>query len=233
MAEANASHFLFVFFQNAVNLLEHTEDDGASGLSRRAVFPMLKTFSRSMLVLGLLGTAPALAIKVSTGSPFAAPSVPKPAAQTQVSRSEWQEPVLELLVTVSALRDASLRSDFAPQQPETLSALLAALRQKPTLSAEAARQGLTDLRAALGSEGLRQLDEARAHLERRAARQLASSRIARDETLPPPAFYRLALQVPGGQAVVSAVQNGQEFNPFAGGIPAVTLRLIEARLKKF
>lgn len=193
---------------------------------------MLKTFSRSMFVLGLLGAAPALALKVGPGSPFAAPNVPKPAAQAPVSRSEWQEPALELLVTISALRDASLRNDFAPQQPEALARLLASLRQKPTLSAEAARQSLADLRAALGSEGLKQLNEARANLERRAARQIASSLIARDEELPPPAFYRLALQVPGGQAVVSAVQSGQEFNPFAGGIPAATLRLIETRLSR-
>ena len=88
------------------------------------------------------------------------------------------------------------------------------------------------LHAALGPTGERQLAEARAQLERRAALQLASSRLARDEGLPDRAFYRLAFQVPGGQGTVQAVLDGQDFNPFRQGLPASVLKLVESKLAR-
>ena len=190
------------------------------------------------VLMGLLALSGAFAIKIGPGSPLSPRSIPpqtapraaeEPAAPAQ---PEWDHPTFELLVTASALRDAARRSDFSVTHPADLKRELVRLRTLPALSPAAAQASLAALHAALGPTGERQLAEARAQLERRAALQLASSRLARAEGLPDRAFYRLAFQVPGGQGTVQAVLDGQDFNPFRQGLPASVLKLVESKLAR-
>ena len=193
---------------------------------------------RTLTLAALLCAAGGSAIRVGPGSPFA-PGAPGPGGVPPRVVSDpapssgsvtWTSAPWELLVTVGALREASQRADFAVARPADLRAVLADLRTRPTLPAAQAQISLDALRAALGSVGERQMAEARAQLERRAALQLASARLAREEGGPGLGFYRLAFQVPGGQGTVLAVQEGRDFNPFRQGVPASVLRLIEGRL---
>lgn len=189
------------------------------------------------VLLGFLALSGALAIKVGPGSPLSPRSIPaqttpQAAPAPSADRSEWDHPTFELLVTVSALRDAARRNGFSVADPAQLGRAFARLRSLPVLTPADAGASLTALHAALGPVGERQLADARALLERRAALQLSSSRLARDEGLPDRAFYRLAFQVPGGQATVQAVLDGQNFNPFRQGLPASVLKLIEDRVAR-
>ena len=183
----------------------------------------------------LMAFSGALAIKVGPGSPLSPHTIPSQAAPQPMpetvssSQTKWDNPTFELLVTVSALRDAARLSSFDVARPTDLSRELVRLRSLPALT-PAAQASLAALHAALGPSGERQLAAARAQLERRAALQLASSRLARDEGLPDRVFYRLAFQVPGGQATVQAVLGGQDFNPFRQGLPASVLKLLEDKL---
>ena len=184
----------------------------------------------------LMAFSGALAIKVGPGSPLSPHTIPSQAAPQPMpetvssSQTKWDNPTFELLVTVSALRDAARLSSFDVARPTDLSRELVRLRSLPALTPAAAQASLAALHAALGPSGERQLAAARAQLERRAALQLASSRLARDEGLPDRVFYRLAFQVPGGQATVQAVLDGQDFNPFRQGLPASVLKLLEDKL---
>lgn len=187
------------------------------------------------VLLGFLALSGALAIKVGPGSPLSPRTIPAQTTPQTVpapvaARPAWDHPTFELLVTVSALRDAARRSGFSVARPAELGREFARLRSLPALTPADAGASLAALHAALGPTGERQLADARALLERRAALQLASSRLAREEGMPDRAFYRLAFQVPGGQGTVQAVLDGQDFNPFRQGLPASVLRLIEGRL---
>ena len=188
------------------------------------------------VLLGLLALSGAFAIKVGPGSPLSPRSIPPQTAPQSAEEAaapaqpKWDHPTFELLVTVSALREASRRNDFGVARPAELRRELARLRTLPALTPATAQASLAALHAALGPTGERQLADARALLERRAALRLASSRLARDEGMPDRAFYRLAFQVPGGQGTVQAVLDGHDFNPFRQGLPASVLKLIEGSL---
>lgn len=189
------------------------------------------------VLLGFLALSGTFAIKIGPGSPLSPRSIPgqttpQAAPAPAADRPEWDHPTFELLVTVSALRDAARRNDFVVERPAELKREFARLRSLAALTPADAGASLATLHAALGPTGERQLADARALLERRAALQLASSRLARDEGMPDRAFYRLAFQVPGGQGTVQAVLDGRDFNPFRQGLPASVLKLIEDRVAR-
>ncbi|MFC4638788.1 hypothetical protein [Deinococcus hohokamensis] len=191
--------------------------------------------SRAVAVAFLTLLGAASAIRVLPGSPLGPgrPPAAQPVPASPATPSRWENPTVELLITVRALLDLSRRDPQALNGSAVqVARVLDPLGRQRTLSSAQATAILEATDRALGGAGQRALAEARQRLEQRVQMELASSRYARGEDTPGMATFRLALLVPGGQGTVAALARDATFNPFRQGVPSSTLRALLVTLKR-
>ncbi|UQN09380.1 hypothetical protein [Deinococcus sp. QL22] len=148
--------------------------------------------------------------------------------------TRWQPSIFELLVTVGALAELLRPTSAVPmiEDRAALTKVLSDLGRFTVLSTARVDHTLNQIQVALGADGQRLLVSGRLRREQQVAQILARSRLVRTEDAPSPEFFRLAFQVPGGQATVAAVQLSPAVNPFLQGLPSSTLQTVLKRLNE-